>query len=110
MNRNVLLVIFIVLVLVVLEFAVLLGYKKIKSAEKAEPQSQPVAQNKNESPFDSPVFSSQNATVEGEITHQAEGNNIEVKNKQGIISSFPASPKMVIYKYNSRSSEASASS
>jgi len=52
MNRNVLLVIFIVLVLVVLEFAVLLGYQKIKSAEKAEPQSQPVAQNKNESPFD----------------------------------------------------------
>lgn len=109
MNKNVLIVVFIVVGLVILEFAVLLGYQKLKPINKIESTNNSASSNVKESPFDKSIFSSQNATIEGDVIG-IEGGNISIRNKQGVSDTFTASPKMAIYKYSSRFPQASASS
>lgn len=56
-----------------------------------------------------PLFKSQTATFEGEIT-KVEGNSLIVKDEKGQTGNLPISSKVVIYKFKPGSSLASASS
>ena len=55
------------------------------------------------------LLKSQTATFQGEIT-KVNGQNIDVKSDSGQTGSFPVSSKVVVYKFSSGSTQASASS
>lgn len=64
---------------------------------------------REEQPKTSPLFRSQTATFQGEIT-KVSGNKLSVKDDKGQTGDFPVSNKVVIYKFKAGSNQASASS
>ena len=64
---------------------------------------------KNEQPKTNPLFRSQSATFQGEIT-KVSGNKISVKDEKGQTGDFSVADKVVIYKFKEGVSQASVSS
>lgn len=59
----------------------------------------------------SPLFDSQTATINGQVIQVIHSTliTIQVKNKDGLMDTFPIVPNLVIYKYKSGSTEATSS-
>ena len=71
--------------------------------------SQNSTQSKTTSPKQNSIFSSQTATIQGEITKVNNGT-ISVKSNSGQTGDFPLSPRAVIYQFKPGATTASASS
>lgn len=91
--------------LVIIVIAFLVGILVDRSMLQKNPNvtNQQPAVSKNS------LFQTQSATLQGKITKVSD-NNITVENDKGEFGTFTASPRMVIYKFNSGSRQATSSS
>lgn len=83
------------------------GFLVGKNTTQMKLITQPAEQN--QLPKANPIFSSQTATIQGEIT-KVNGSTLSVKTSNGQTEDFPVSSKVVIYKFSGKSPQASASS
>ncbi len=88
--------------------AAVLGYLfGAASASRLAPSPSPVIQQSVVAR--NPIFKSQTAIFQGVIT-QVSGRNLAVKDDKGTTATFPVSSKVVIYKFNGNSPQATGSS
>lgn len=83
--------------------------KTSATTPKSSQPGQPGASVKPKTIDVSPLFDTQTATVRAKVT-TVSGTNLTVQNQRGQTDTFPASSRLVIYKYPSGASQATSTS